>query len=274
MWSSLFKPVPAWDMDKARLYMHEHRSDEYNLVDVRQPQEFEESHVPGARLIPLGELAGRVDEIPRGRPTLVYCRSGGRAANGVAALLQAGLEDVHNIGGMMQWAGASATGAPTAGMAVFDEARGPEEYVALSWSFEENARAAYLDLAELFPDKRTMFEKMAAGEEEHARILVEHHQKISEGTGGPTAPDGEAGDLMEGGVSRKATLAWVRDRSVVDVLELLVTMEANAHDRYIRIGQKLGGDTEQLFVRLAEAEKLHRDGLMRAFLGELRVAVK
>ena len=46
--------------------------DEYNLVDVRQPGEYERDHIPGANLIPMAELKNRVDEIDPDKPTVVY----------------------------------------------------------------------------------------------------------------------------------------------------------------------------------------------------------
>ena len=49
------------------------------IVDVRQPDEYEEAHVPGAVLIPLGEVQERVDEIPADGPVYVICSSGARS---------------------------------------------------------------------------------------------------------------------------------------------------------------------------------------------------
>src|SRR5438132_1446286 len=54
------------------------------LLDVREPWEYQEGHVPGAQLIPLGELEQRVNEVPRDRPVLAICHSGQRS---LAALL-------------------------------------------------------------------------------------------------------------------------------------------------------------------------------------------
>jgi len=76
------------------------------LVDVRQLEEFEEAHVAGARLIPLGELSDRLSELQayRDRPVIVVCRTGGRSAIGSLILMNAGFTRVHNLeGGMMAW---------------------------------------------------------------------------------------------------------------------------------------------------------------------------
>jgi rhodanese-related sulfurtransferase len=67
-----FKPVSTWTGEKIRQFMREKSPDEYNLVDVRQPKEYEREHLPGAKLIPLGELKDRLSEIDPDKPTIVY----------------------------------------------------------------------------------------------------------------------------------------------------------------------------------------------------------
>ena len=67
-----FKPVSTWPAEKVRQFLKEKNPDDYNLVDVRQPKEYEQSHLPGARLIPLGELQNRLSELDPNKPTVVY----------------------------------------------------------------------------------------------------------------------------------------------------------------------------------------------------------
>ena len=77
------------------------------ILDVRQPEEWNEVHIPGATLIPLGELASRVNEVPKDQEVVVVCRSGNRSAQGRDILLQAGFEQVTSMaGGMNQWSAA------------------------------------------------------------------------------------------------------------------------------------------------------------------------
>jgi hydroxyacylglutathione hydrolase len=81
------------------------------LLDVRAESEWEGGHLPDALHIHLGTLPGRVQEIPRGRPVLVYCRSGARSSIAQSLLLRAGYEDVFNVeGGWTAW---SRAGLPT-----------------------------------------------------------------------------------------------------------------------------------------------------------------
>jgi len=67
-----FKPVSTWPAEKIRQFMKEKDPDQYNLVDVRQPKEYERGHLPGAKLIPLGELKDRLSEVDPNKPTIVY----------------------------------------------------------------------------------------------------------------------------------------------------------------------------------------------------------
>lgn len=81
------------------------------ILDVRQPDEWNEYHVPGSTLIPLGELEARVKELPRDKQIVVVCRSGNRSATGRDILSKAGFTQVTSLaGGLSQW---KAAGHPT-----------------------------------------------------------------------------------------------------------------------------------------------------------------
>src|SRR6202011_5962559 len=73
------------------------------VLDVRNPDEYEAGHVPGAKLIPLGELGARQDEIPDGDPIYVICASGGRSLTATKAMVGAGYTAVSVAGGTKGW---------------------------------------------------------------------------------------------------------------------------------------------------------------------------
>lgn len=74
------------------------------VLDVRQPEEWNELHVPGATLIPLDQLPNRVSEVPKDQEIMVICRSGNRSQAGRDILLQAGFEKVTSVsGGIIAW---------------------------------------------------------------------------------------------------------------------------------------------------------------------------
>jgi len=77
------------------------------LLDVREPWEWAVSNLAdrGARLIPLDELEERLGEVPRGRPILVYCRTGQRSFDAAVRLAEEGFGPVANLaGGLIAWA--------------------------------------------------------------------------------------------------------------------------------------------------------------------------
>lgn len=71
-----------------------------SIVDVRTPDEFRDGGYPGAVNIPLQVLTARIGEIPRDRPVVLYCASGGRSGLAARQLKQAGYPDVTNAGGL------------------------------------------------------------------------------------------------------------------------------------------------------------------------------
>ncbi|WP_084658423.1 rhodanese-like domain-containing protein [Thermogemmatispora onikobensis] len=74
------------------------------LIDVREPWEYRSGHAPRAVNIPLGQLAARVNEVPRDREVLLICLSGHRSAQAARLLQRLGLSHVVNIkGGITSW---------------------------------------------------------------------------------------------------------------------------------------------------------------------------
>ena len=67
-----FKPVSSMIAEEVREFLRNKAAGEYNLVDVRQSGEYERGHIPGARLIPMGELGERHRELDPDKPTICY----------------------------------------------------------------------------------------------------------------------------------------------------------------------------------------------------------
>jgi len=75
------------------------------LIDVREPHELQISHIEGAQLIPLGEVAARLSELDTADELVVFCRTGGRSARAVELMRSAGFRKVKNLkGGINAWA--------------------------------------------------------------------------------------------------------------------------------------------------------------------------
>jgi hydroxyacylglutathione hydrolase len=76
------------------------------LVDVRSDTEWTSGHVSGALHIPLGHLLDRLDEVPKTKPVVLMCHSGGRSSVGASLLLAHGFDRANNLtGGISAWVG-------------------------------------------------------------------------------------------------------------------------------------------------------------------------
>jgi sulfur-carrier protein adenylyltransferase/sulfurtransferase len=79
--------------------------EDIQLIDVRQPDEYDFAKIEGAKLIPLGEIVSRMDEIDQSRETILHCKAGGRSAQAIQALQRAGFTgELRNMrGGITAW---------------------------------------------------------------------------------------------------------------------------------------------------------------------------
>ena len=76
------------------------------IIDVRENDEWNSQHIPGAIHIPLGQVQSRLAELEQyqGKPIIMQCRSGARSARASSILIDAGFTDVHNLtGGIIAW---------------------------------------------------------------------------------------------------------------------------------------------------------------------------
>jgi len=71
-WMQFLTPAKSMDFSKAKSYILQHPGEDITILDVRQPSEYQEGHIPGATLIPLPQLSDRINEIDPEKPTLVY----------------------------------------------------------------------------------------------------------------------------------------------------------------------------------------------------------
>ena len=76
-----------------------------HAVDVREPDEYRAGHIPGALLLPLGEVKARAAQMmpDKNAHWLVYCRTGRRSAQAIAWLEQMGYTNLYNLGGILNW---------------------------------------------------------------------------------------------------------------------------------------------------------------------------
>ena len=71
-WKELFRPAQSVDAEDGEAFIGSHREGTYTLLDVRQPSEYEQTRIPGAKLIPLPDLGDRIGELDPEKPVVVY----------------------------------------------------------------------------------------------------------------------------------------------------------------------------------------------------------
>ena len=99
------------------------------VLDVRQPEEYAQGYVPTAYLLPLGEIEQRLDEVPKDKPVIVVCRSGGRSAAASQKLEDNGFDNILNmLGGTMDWIDLPAY-VSIKGLDLWDQLTAPDAFI-------------------------------------------------------------------------------------------------------------------------------------------------
>lgn len=264
------KSPEQMDAQTARAFLDRYATPDVNLVDVREPWEYEEFHLPGAALIPLAELTDRLNELSASKPTLVYCQSGNRSAAAASLMRGQGFREVYNIvGGIMAWKGDTAVGAWETGLYHFTGKETPLEILGVAYAMETNLGAFYTTLAtsSKTPDLRETFDRLARFEEAHQTLLVRLAKRM-----------GASGDIRKalestGGISA-AEGGWapeelLKEREVVmetskTAVEAAMMFEVQALDLYLRCLAIIENpEGRGLLHELADQEKAHLKVLSR-----------
>jgi adenylyltransferase/sulfurtransferase len=94
--------IPEITPTEVKKKMDEHEP--FVLIDVREPHEYQICRIPGSKLIPLGEVPKRMNELDSADDIVVHCKSGMRSAKAVGLLMKSGFRKIHNLkGGILAW---------------------------------------------------------------------------------------------------------------------------------------------------------------------------
>ncbi len=92
------------EIEPSQLAQRLQRGEKLEIIDVREPYEWQIGHIPGARLVPLGQIAEEIPRLDKRRETILYCKVGGRSMRAAQQLANAGVADVRNLaGGILRW---------------------------------------------------------------------------------------------------------------------------------------------------------------------------
>jgi phage shock protein E len=91
------------DISPEEVYEIIKNNQDYIILDVRTKEEFNEGHLEDAILIPVSELESRLDELPKDKPIITYCKSGVRSRNAANMLVENGFTQIYDMGGILDW---------------------------------------------------------------------------------------------------------------------------------------------------------------------------
>lgn len=266
----LFTPVKSMEADEARDYMARHREGAYLILDVRQPWEYEESHIPGGQLLPLPELTNLYKTLDPEKPTIVHCAIGGRSRVAAQMLSGLGFKEVYNLaGGIKAYQGQKATGPQELNL---DLVRGDEtaaEITVLAGGMERALQLFYETMQGRTQDRelRELLGQLARVEEIHRQKLLDLYRQL-EPAGNELAesPGAAAPETLEGGFNFKEFME--RNVSYLDtvphVLDLAMMLETQALDLYLRLAHRCANHpTQTILFAIADEEKVHLASLGR-----------
>jgi len=263
------------DVERLRDYMARHEENEYLLVDVRQPDEYAKGHIPGAVLIPLGEIPERLREIPVDRDVIVYCRSGRRSKG--AAIFIGSLPHVAGTvfnlaGGTLAWDGGLLPAFPN--LKAFDLAGSDQDILLRAMELERGAEQFYLTLCRRYSPAAWIKDlaALAEAEEAHARMI---YRFWAQGQVAPppfaTVYAGLAGDIVEGGFSGAALVAMLEQHPMEpcrSTLEMALVIEYGAYDLLRNLAHRSHGrPMASICNAIAQEEKEHMQLAARALAG-------
>jgi rhodanese-related sulfurtransferase/rubrerythrin len=259
----LFSFVEGIDSEQAKKFLTEHPEGSYTLLDVRQPSEYEEEHLPGAKLIPLGQLGDNLEKLDKDKPVIAYCAIGGRSRVAAQLLNGYGFKEAYNLkGGIKGWQGYKASGPEELNMDLIRGDETPAEIAALAIGMEDSLKQFYQKLLNDSQDDdvKNLFSKMIEVSELHKQKFVKFYQQVEPGKDVAALEADVKTDVMEGGFKMDDFLKknGPHMQNLMGALDVAMMLETQALDLYGRFAEKAGATATKEFLRqVAQEEKTH-----------------
>jgi rhodanese-related sulfurtransferase/rubrerythrin len=257
---------------EVKALLNKDKKGEFFLLDVRQPEEYEAGHIPGAMLIPLGELEARQTELERGKKIITYCRSGHRSMAAAIVLCGLGFKDVHSLkGGSLNWRYETILGMPEARPELVTEAADVKDILMLAIELEKGSWDFYLVAKEktASPQVKEKFQMLANAENGHMlRLRQRAITMLGEGALPPLEKLKQELKVehMEGAIEISPALAKVDEgfSDEMEALEIALEKEYMSYDFYKRTSVLVEDqDAKMLLHELALEERNHADILLK-----------
>jgi rhodanese-related sulfurtransferase len=207
-WDNVIKPAEIMTEEQAKAYMDSRKTGSYQLLDVRLHEEYEEEHLPGAILVPLNELMEGAGELDPQKPTIVYCRSGGRSKAASQWLLEQGFKEVYDISdNIVDWLGIQLEGEYDYDLNLIrNDVEFPDAFT-LAYAMEEGLQKFYLELEKNESDekKREVYNQLAGYEDLHKENLKKGFETAKREAFDIESAINSHDDMIEGGnVNKKS----------------------------------------------------------------------
>ena len=252
--------------------LNKDKKGEFLLLDVREPEEYKAGHIPGAMLIPLGELEARQEEVERGKKIITYCRSGHRSMAAAIALCGLGFKDVHHLeDGILNWRYETISGVSEARPDLVTEAADVKDILMLAIKLERGSWDFYMTAQEKVasPQAKEQFKMLAAAEDGHMQRLWKRAVTLL-GEGALPPLEKLKHELkvehMEGGIEISSALAKVDGKfsDEMEALEIALEKEYMSYDFYKRTSVLVEDPgAKMLLHELALEERNHADILLK-----------
>ena len=263
-WKQFLTPVKAINAQQAHELKEKKPFKELTILDVRQPEEYEIEHLPGAKLIPLPELTQRLGELDQKKEFIVYCAIGGRSRVAAQMLSGNGFEKVNNLsGGIKAWNRETAKGTETFGLDLFTGKESHDQSLIIAYSLEQGLQDFYIKMVQQMdnPKGKKLFEKLADVEIKHQKRIFDEYLGI---TGKKITQEEFEKDILqgiiEGGLSTEEymNLFTTNQDSLTEIVSIAMSIEAQALDLYQRASEKSRNPQSKVFFnQLASEEQTH-----------------
>jgi len=261
--AGLLERIEEWPVDKLRGYCADHHPEDYQLIDVRQLQQYETEHLPGSLWIPAEDLPTRLDKLSTDKTTIIYCDRGALSRAAAQILVKSGFSDVQILqGGVHAWQYGFSTGTPHQVYGPLTNTDKAEDQAVIAWGMEESARQFYQEMADRLdePDVATLFAELAEAEDHHKATL----KALWEALAGCLVADGfpastlSPSGIMEGGIDLDEALKWAEQSSTAKIIDFAMAMELSAYDHYLYLQRNSDNpDSKRLFEVMADEERTH-----------------
>ncbi len=263
--------------DKLKQYINSHQENEYMIIDVRQPFEYETNHIPGAQLTPLQELLKSFTGLPEDKDLIFYCHVGSRSQ--MAAMMAAEEEifkkNIYSLdGGIMAWTGKTLEPLPRIG--IFNKSKTLTEFLVAAMNMEKGAERFYRLVYEKYSSETfaSVFDQLAGVETAHAKLIYNVYKKVAEAVPGnfENFYQDLKGEIVESGEPLERYVDQLEtgfQNPCVTLMDLALDIEFSAFDLYRTMANQKTDDSQMsgVFLDIAQAEKGHMRMISAALSG-------